>query len=76
MPPQNAKFIGVKKVANRVAIAVRLTDSSTFALANDEIKFEILPPGHAAISIMAIAIDGGGFRIITSTNVNAGSKTN
>lgn len=49
-----------------VAIAVNVTDKAMFPFANDDIKFEIFPPGHAATSIIPIAILGVG--LIKRTN--------
>ena len=56
-PPQKAKLSGVINTAKTVATAVRLTDNSTFPFANEEMKFEILPPGQAATRIIPIATD-------------------
>jgi hypothetical protein len=75
-PPQIAKFRGVRKVAARVAKAVKLTDNATLAFASDEIKFEIFPPGQAAIKIIPIATDGGGLRSSTNPKVSAGNRIN
>lgn len=75
-PPHNAKFNGVKNVADKVANAVKLTDNSTFPLAKDEIKLDIFPPGHDAINIIPIAIEAGGFNSIITINVNEGNKRN
>lgn len=71
-----AKFKGVSSDAERVAAAVKLTESATFALESDDIKFEIFPPGHAAIRIIPMATDAGGRNRITSKKVSAGRITN
>lgn len=65
-------------MASRVAIAVKLTDKATFALASDEMKLEILPPGHAATKIIPSAMVGDKnlFNAMTSKKVRKGSKTN
>jgi hypothetical protein len=75
-PPQSAKFKGVRNVADRVAKAVRLTERATLAFASEEIKFEIFPPGQAAISIIPMAIEAGGFKSMTSEKVSAGRRIN
>jgi len=54
--PQNLKFSGVKKIDNTVPIAVRLIDNSTFPFEIEDMKLEILPPGHAATRIKPIAM--------------------
>ena len=59
-----------------MAKAVRLTESSMFALASAEMKLEILPPGHAEMRIIPMATEGGGFIRMTRTNVSAGNKKN
>ena len=53
-----AKLSGVSITADRVAIAVRLTESATFAFASEDIKLEILPPGQEATKIIPIAMVG------------------
>ncbi len=68
----------LRNIANKVAIAVKLTDKATFAFANEEIKFEILPPGHAATNIIPSAIVGDKnlLKAITKRKVRNGNKTN
>ena len=74
--PQMAKFSGVIIIAANVANAVKLTERATFAFANEEIKFEILPPGQAATRIIPIATLGDGLIITISKNVSAGKAIN
>lgn len=74
MFPQNAKFSGVTIVAESVEKAVKLTESATLALEREEMKLEILPPGHAAIKIIPMAMEGGGLIMITNIKVKAGSR--
>lgn len=64
--------------ARSVEIAVKLTDKTTFALAMDEIKFEIFPPGHAATRIIPKAIVGVRklLKMITRINVENGRRIN
>lgn len=65
-------------IAERVAMAVRLTDKATLPFASDEIKLEILPPGHAATSIIPKAIVGviKFLNMSIIINVTAGRKKN
>lgn len=53
-----AKFSGVSITADKVAMAVKLTESATFAFASDDIKLDIFPPGQDATSIIPIAMVG------------------
>jgi len=65
-------------IAASVAIAVRLTDKATLPFAREDMKLDILPPGHAATRIIPIATVG----VIKFLNkrvkqkVITGSKTN
>jgi hypothetical protein len=56
--------------------AVRDTDNSAFPRERDVMKFETLPPGHAATRIIPRAIIGERMSPIAKTrrNVNAGSR--
>jgi len=54
-----AKFAGVVITDKEVDIAVSPTDNSVLALEMDDMKFEILPPGQAATSIIPMATMGG-----------------
>ena len=76
--PQREKFKGVIKTAANVAMAVKLTDKARFPFASDEIKFEIFPPGHAAIRIIPRPTVGViKFRkITTKRKVTNGSSKN
>src|SRR5690554_4652628 len=58
-----------------VVMAVRLTDRVTFDRDMEEIRFETLPPGQAAIKIIPMATEVEGRRIITSRKVSAGRST-
>tara|TARA_B100000749_G_C18154546_1_gene353217 strand:- start:154 stop:579 length:426 start_codon:yes stop_codon:yes gene_type:complete len=73
---QNARFIGVMKIARTLDMAVRLTDKAMFPLASAEKKLEILPPGHAATIIIPKAKLGLGSNIQMIMNVNIGRTTN
>ncbi len=63
-------------MAAMVAMAVRLTESSIFALASDEIKLETLPPGQAETNIIPKATLGEGLITKINRNVTAGNATN
>lgn len=77
-PPQKAKLRGVKSSAKTVPAAVRLMESGTLALATLEIKFETLPPGHEATSIIPKATEGVKYdpKAKTATKVIAGNNKN
>ena len=74
--PQNCRFIGVIKTANKVAMAVRLTDNAELPLARCVMKFEIFPPGHAATINIPKAMLGIGFINHTKKKVIIGSRIN
>lgn len=78
MRPQKAKLNGVMNTASPVAMAVRVTLSSALPRERDDMKLEMLPPGHAATSSMPMATVGVMKRlnITTSRKVMAGSATN
>lgn len=59
---QKAKLSGVKIGLNKVAIDVRETDKATLALANELIKFDMLPPGHEATKNIPNAKPGFGLK--------------
>ena len=63
--------------ANAVEIAVIDTDNSMLPFDNDEMKFEILPPGHDATKIIPNAIIGvmTGLRANAMAKVTAGRAT-
>ena len=63
-------------MAASVEIAVRLTERAVLAPAKWLIKLEMFPPGHAATSIIPMAILGAGCIINTKQYVNAGSTKN
>lgn len=71
-----AKLSGVIKVAAMVAIAVRLTERATFPFAIAVIKFEMLPPGQAAIKIIPNATVGVGLSTRTNRKVTKGNRKN
>ena len=52
MLAQNARLIGVMKMASTLEIAVKLTERAILPFANAEKKLEMLPPGQAATIIM------------------------
>ena len=64
-------------MARAVEMAVRLTDSSMFAFARDDMKLEMLPPGQEATRIMPRPIMGEihQLRRMASRQVKAGSRT-
>ena len=74
--PQNEILNGVMNTAVTLAMAVIHTESAVFPLARAVMKFEILPPGHAATIIIPIATLGIGFKIKTNKKVKKGSATN
>ncbi len=59
-------------------MAVRLTESSTLALAREDMKLEMFPPGQDATRIMPRPIIGEIHRLMrmASRQVKAGSRTN
>jgi hypothetical protein len=67
---------GVIKIADKVAKAVRVTDSAVLPFANDDKKFDMLPPGHDATSIKPNATEGVGLINNISKNVRAGKAKN
>tara|TARA_A100001011_G_scaffold358879_1_gene404949 strand:+ start:122 stop:412 length:291 start_codon:yes stop_codon:yes gene_type:complete len=52
------------------------TDRAALPLARDDIKLEILPPGHAATSIIPRATLGIGLKINTNIKVKKGRAKN
>lgn len=76
MLDHTSKLSGVKMGVSSVEIAVRETDRATFAPETDEIKFEILPPGHAATKIIPNANAGWGRRSKISRKVKTGKSMN
>jgi len=58
--PQKEKLKGVINIAAIVAMAVKVIERATFPFASDEMKFDMLPPGQAATSIIPIATLGVG----------------
>ena len=67
---------GVINTAQTLATAVMHTDKAAFPLAREVIKLEMLPPGHAATSIMPRATLGIGLKINTNTKVKKGRAKN
>ncbi len=63
-------------MANKVAMAVRVTDRAELPFAKWVIKLEMLPPGQAATINMPRAILGSGCAINTNKKVMVGSSTN
>ena len=61
------------KTAHTLAMAVMHTESAVFPLANEVMKFEILPPGQAATIIIPIATLGIGLKIQTTKKVKNGN---
>ena len=64
------------KTAQTLAMAVMHTESAVFPLANEVMKFEILPPGQAATIIIPIATLGIGLKIQTTKKVKNGNAIN
>jgi len=64
------------KIAPKVAIAVILTDKAMLALAIEDIKFDILPPGQADTNIIPNATAGVGSIISIKIKVIKGSRKN
>jgi len=56
---------GVIIGANKVEVAVSVTDNATFPFANEDKKLLILPPGHAPNKNIPSAMLGQGFNINT-----------
>ncbi|MPM71601.1 hypothetical protein SDC9_118569 [bioreactor metagenome] len=65
-------------IANKVVEAVKPTESSMLALDNDDMKFEIFPPGQAATNIIPIATVGvmKSLRRTTKIKVTNGKANN
>lgn len=63
-------------IASAVLMAVRLTDSSTFAFESELMKLEMFPPGQEATSIipMAMVQDIDEPSASASRKVNSGSR--
>ena len=74
MLPQNAKLSGVVNTHAAVLMAVSETESSVLPLDNEVMKFDMLPPGHAATRIIPSAIIGDiqFLNVIVRRNVSAG----
>ena len=68
--PHTKKLSGVMIGAQAVETAVIDTDSSTLPFDSDEMKFEMLPPGHEATRIIPSAIIG----VITGLSASAIAK--
>lgn len=75
-PDQKLKLSGFINAANKVDTAVKLTDSATLALASEEKKFDIFPPGQADTSINPNPSPGSGSSISIIAKVMAGNNTN
>jgi hypothetical protein len=73
---QKLRFTGVIITANRVALAVKVTERARFPPAKEVIKLEIFPPGQAATRIIPRAILGMGFIRRTSKKVRKGNARN
>ena len=75
--PQKKKLNGVTSGAKAVVTAVIEIDNSVLPFESDEIKFEMLPPGHDATKIIPNAIIGviTGFNAKAMANVTAGRPT-
>ena len=73
--PHSQKFSGVTRGAKAVVMAVIDTDNSTLPFESDDIKFEILPPGHEATSNIPMAIIGviNGLSTMAKRQVMAGN---
>ena len=76
MLPQKAKFSGVVNTHAAVLNAVSETESSVFPLESDVMKFEMLPPGQDATSIIPNEIigDNQSLNVIVRRNVRAGRR--
>lgn len=75
--PQKKKLNGVTSGAKAVVTAVIEIDNSVLPFDSDEIKFEMLPPGHDATKIIPNAIIGviTGLNAKAMANVTAGRPT-
>ena len=75
--PQKKKLNGVTSGAKAVVTAVIEIDNSVLPFDSDEIKFEMLPPGHDATKIIPIATIGviNGFSTMVKRQVIAGRIT-
>ena len=75
--PQKKKLKGVTSGAKAVVTAVIEIDNSVLPFDSDEIKFEMLPPGHDATKIIPNAIIGviTGLNAKAMVNVTAGRPT-
>ena len=67
---------GVINTAQTLATAVMHTDRAALPLAREVIKLEILPPGHAATSIIPKATLGMGLKTNTNKKVKKGRAKN
>ena len=67
---------GVINTAHTLATAVMHTDRAALPLAREVIKLEMLPPGHAATSIMPRATLGIGLKTNTNKKVKKGRAKN
>ena len=74
--PQKLRLNGVIKIANKVAIAVSVTESAAFPLDKCVKKLETFPPGQAATINIPKAMLGIGSISQTKPNVIAGSNKN
>ena len=74
-PAQREKLKGVRKIADILEKAVKLTESAVFPFARLVKKLETLPPGQAATKNIPKAMLGGGWRSVTKTQVRNGSNT-
>lgn len=75
--PQNQKLKGVMMGAKSVVRAVIDTDNSTLPFESDDMKLDMLPPGHDATKIIPMATIGviKGLSIMVTRKVTAGSAT-
>ena len=69
---QNIIENGVMNAAKTDEVAVRLTERAVLALANNAIKFEVLPPGQHAIKIIPRATRGCGLIAKHMSKVSSG----
>lgn len=70
---QNRMLSGVVTMASRLDTPVMLIDSAVLPRAICVIRLEMLPPGHAATTIMPSAMLGCGFSSMVIAHVTAGS---
>lgn len=66
--------MGIVKIHNKLIIAVSDIDRATSPFAKEVNKFEVTPPGAAAIIITPIANSGAIGHVLTITNATIGSK--